>query len=406
MQPDFSKPASLERWLYGDDGDSNDREALRVLADAIESALTTHRVVAAAASHARRRPGISALDSLIQVASTTAQYYGEAHRILDIGGRVRDVPASKVPHQFKELAAALLALGGPGDALDLLRRRREARTCLDRADAALDGWREQVARITPPDADESARRWANALRSCARAEHQWRLARLRVGEALLRAGGPPTLELSSRMREVLAGLGRRLSDLEIADEVGVGRDRIERVVGLILDRLDADREAAAELARRAVELDSAIDAIEGGSDPLSREDSTILARIASGASNREIADELGLPSERTMSTVLGRLYSRLDLRGRPEAAVFAVDRGLVRPRRPDLVSLTRDQRRVFECLGRGMARAAIAAELAELGWTPILVGRCLRQLRRRLEAGSSELAAIARGAHNRRASGG
>lgn len=56
----------------------------------------------------------------------------------------------------------------------------------------------------------------------------------------------------------------------------------------------------------------------------------VLARMARGLSNTELADELFL-SEATVKTHIGRILSKLDVRDRVQAVVLAYETGLVRP---------------------------------------------------------------------------
>jgi DNA-binding NarL/FixJ family response regulator len=56
----------------------------------------------------------------------------------------------------------------------------------------------------------------------------------------------------------------------------------------------------------------------------------VLRMIGRGASNTEIADEL-VVSEATVKSHIGHIFTKLDLRDRAAAIVFAFDRGLVRP---------------------------------------------------------------------------
>ncbi len=56
----------------------------------------------------------------------------------------------------------------------------------------------------------------------------------------------------------------------------------------------------------------------------------VLCAMAAGRSNSEIAEELFI-SELTVKSHIGRIFTKLDLRDRPAAIVYAYDNGLVRP---------------------------------------------------------------------------
>jgi DNA-binding NarL/FixJ family response regulator len=57
----------------------------------------------------------------------------------------------------------------------------------------------------------------------------------------------------------------------------------------------------------------------------------VLTLIAKGLSNAEIADALGI-SNVTVKSHIGRIFTKLDLRDRAAAIVYAYDRGIVAPR--------------------------------------------------------------------------
>jgi DNA-binding NarL/FixJ family response regulator len=76
--------------------------------------------------------------------------------------------------------------------------------------------------------------------------------------------------------------------------------------------------------------------LRGGRDPgldaLTARESEVLALIGQGKSNTEIADELFV-SEGTVKTHINHLFTKLQLRDRAAAVVFAFDQDLVTPRR-------------------------------------------------------------------------
>lgn len=68
-------------------------------------------------------------------------------------------------------------------------------------------------------------------------------------------------------------------------------------------------------------------------DPLTAREVEVLRAMAAGLSNGEIAADLVI-SELTVKSHVGRIFTKLNLRDRPAAIVYAYDHGLVAPRAP------------------------------------------------------------------------
>jgi DNA-binding NarL/FixJ family response regulator len=87
---------------------------------------------------------------------------------------------------------------------------------------------------------------------------------------------------------------------------------------------------APTITRRLVERFAAPDPTSRGLDVLTNREREVMALLARGRSNPELAAELHL-SEATVKTHVTRILTKLNLRDRVQAVVLAYETGLVRP---------------------------------------------------------------------------
>jgi DNA-binding NarL/FixJ family response regulator len=148
----------------------------------------------------------------------------------------------------------------------------------------------------------------------------------------LRAGddAPPVLVLTTfDDDEVLsAALRAGAAGFQLKDAPGEEIMRSARVVaegGAWLDPAVTERVLATY--RTAVPAD---DAAGAQVEQLTPRELDVLRMMGRGASNAEIAEELFV-SEATVKSHIGHIFTKLDLRDRAAAIVFAFDHGLVAP---------------------------------------------------------------------------
>jgi DNA-binding NarL/FixJ family response regulator len=113
--------------------------------------------------------------------------------------------------------------------------------------------------------------------------------------------------------------------------------------GYVLKDAEADEVAAAVRAAHAgeVHLDPAVSRLlaqrlrerkeEPLAEPLTERELEVLGLVARGRSNKEIASDLAI-TERTARTHVSNILGKLGLASRTQAALYAIDRGLVRRR--------------------------------------------------------------------------
>jgi DNA-binding NarL/FixJ family response regulator len=146
-----------------------------------------------------------------------------------------------------------------------------------------------------------------------------------------RADGPPVLVLTTfDDDEMLSGAlragasGFLLKDSSAEDLIRAVRTVADgghwldpTVTGRVLDQFRTSAPTGAATAAAV--------------DPLTAREVEVLRAIALGRSNGEIAADLVI-SELTVKSHVGRIFTKLGLRDRPAAIVYAYDHGLVSPR--------------------------------------------------------------------------
>lgn len=114
--------------------------------------------------------------------------------------------------------------------------------------------------------------------------------------------------------------------------------------GFILKDADADDVASAirSAHRGEVHLDPAVAMLlarrvrqramqpDDASEPLTDREREVLALVASGLSNKAIAEQLAI-TERTARTHVSNILGKLNLSSRTQAALYAVEKGIARP---------------------------------------------------------------------------
>jgi DNA-binding NarL/FixJ family response regulator len=124
----------------------------------------------------------------------------------------------------------------------------------------------------------------------------------------LRAGAAGFLLKDSPAEDVVRGVAAVAAGHALLDPAVTGR---------VLDRFRATPDAAPAARPESIE-------------ELTAREREVLELMGRGLSNGEIASSLVI-SEVTVKSHIGRIFTKLDLRDRAAAIVFAFDRGLVAP---------------------------------------------------------------------------
>jgi two-component system nitrate/nitrite response regulator NarL len=109
----------------------------------------------------------------------------------------------------------------------------------------------------------------------------------------------------------------------------------QQLRGLTSGEAPISRAMTGKLLSQLAQQGHAIAQLTATTEKLSARESQILALVASGYSNQEIADELGI-AHNTVKNHLRNILSKLDVKNRAQAAAYAVSHGLVSfPKQPE-----------------------------------------------------------------------
>jgi DNA-binding NarL/FixJ family response regulator len=156
-----------------------------------------------------------------------------------------------------------------------------------------------------------------------------RVGGIEATKALTATGGPPVLALTTfNDDELLSGvLHAGAAGFILKDSPAEELIRAVRAVGSGNSYLDPAVTARVLTAYRSTSPPTASAAMLTELTPRERD---VLALIAKGHTNAEIADELVI-SGLTVKTHIGRIFTKLDLRDRASAIVFAYENRIVAP---------------------------------------------------------------------------
>ena len=123
--------------------------------------------------------------------------------------------------------------------------------------------------------------------------------------------------------KLAAYLSRNISGEDLLDIIGRVANHEESIYTNLEGRPGVIKKVIGEL-REASGDEQIIDI----SSPLRRRETEVISYVAEGYSNKEIAIELGI-SEQTVKSHVSSIMTKLDAKGRTEAAVIAVKKGWI-----------------------------------------------------------------------------
>ncbi len=132
------------------------------------------------------------------------------------------------------------------------------------------------------------------------------------------------------VREGLSVLLNAQADIEVAGQAVDGQEAVRKVVEVPA----GDALLSPSVTKRLIGEFSRLGRPTGPSrariEDLTERETEVLALVARGLSNAEIAAHL-VVAEQTVKTHVSRILTKLGLRDRAQAVVFAYETGLVRP---------------------------------------------------------------------------
>jgi DNA-binding NarL/FixJ family response regulator len=159
-------------------------------------------------------------------------------------------------------------------------------------------------------------------------------ARLFIERIVARGGGDHLVRIATTPHQALTGYARQNADVVLVDRnfardpIGMlGTRRAPRTAVIVID-VGTDGDLLALMAQAATGGMRGIRRQPGVQIRLTGREEQVLRRLCDGATNDEIADELGIGAD-TVKTHVRRVYEKLGARRRTQAVALAMRAGLV-----------------------------------------------------------------------------